>query len=129
MQTEVALAYNVLQTCEGKDLEVQIFNLKTNIKMKNRFSIDCLTLAFASLLLCAVFSCQLPDSDRSYNFNKQVEAGQTWYQFDTLNPYKTHHIDTFYVIEVKGDYAKVVWNGDTTSCKKNVVRCCGAVLK
>jgi hypothetical protein len=45
-----------LQTCEGKDLEVQIFNLKTNIKMKNRFSINRLTLAFASLLLAVVLS-------------------------------------------------------------------------
>lgn len=97
--------------------------------MKHKFSINRLTLACASLLLCAVFSCNSPNSDRSYNFNKQVEAGQTWYQYDTLNPYKEHHIDTFYVIEVKGDYAKVIWNGDTTSCKKNIVRCCGAVLK
>jgi len=97
--------------------------------MKNKFSINRLTLAFASLLLCAVFSCQLPNSDRSYNFNPEVEAGQTWYQYDTLNPYKQHYIDTFYVIEVKGEYAKVIWNSDTTSCKKNIVRCCGAVLK
>lgn len=95
--------------------------------MEDKISINRLALACASLLLCVVFSCQR--SDRSYNFNKQVEAGQTWYQYDTLNPYREHHIDTFYVIEVNGDYAKVVWNSDTTSCEKNIVSCCGAVLK
>jgi hypothetical protein len=46
---------NVSQTCEGKDLGVQIFNLKTNVNMKHKFSINRLTLAFASLLLSAVF--------------------------------------------------------------------------
>lgn len=97
--------------------------------MKHKFSINRLALACASLLLCVVFYCQLPSSDRSYNFNKQVEAGQTWYQYDTLNPYREHRIDTFYVIEVNGDYAKVVWNSDTTSFKKYTVSCCGAVLK
>ena len=86
------------------------------------------TLAIVICFLEVVFSCNLPNSDRSYNFHKQVESGQTWYQYDTLNPYKKHHIDTFYVIEVKGDYAKVIWNGDTTSCMKDIVRCCGAVL-
>ena len=47
---------NVLQTCEGRDLEIKIINLKTNINMKIKTSINRLTPAFASVLLAVVLS-------------------------------------------------------------------------
>lgn len=87
------LAYNVSQTCEGKDLQVQIFNLKKYNQMKHKFSINRLTLAFASLLLAVVFSsCKgkelehkiiLSKSNESF-FNEPLPDG--WCRFF----YKTH---------------------------------------
>lgn len=104
--------------------------LKNKHKMKHKFLINHLTLAFASLLLCVVFSScnndtNLPEAGlRSYNFNPKVEVGQTWVRVDTINPFKPASYDTIIVLEIKGAYSKVIWNSDTTSMETELVNCC-----
>ena len=66
---------------------------------------------------------------RSYNFNPKVEVGQTWVHIDSLNPFKPTRYDTFEVIDIKGRYAKVVWNGDTTSMETDLVNWRSKLLK
>jgi len=66
---------------------------------------------------------------RSYNFEPRVEVGQTWVRIDSLNPFKSTRYDTFEVIDIKGRYAKVVWNGDTTSMETDLVNWRSKLLK
>jgi hypothetical protein len=51
---------NVPQTCEGNEFKNEFINLKQNNNMENKFLINRLTLAFASLLLAAgISSCSI----------------------------------------------------------------------
>lgn len=58
----------------------------------------------------------------------EVKAGQTWLQ-PNEDPFRNVQYDTIKILEVRGEYAKVLW-GKTyeTSTKKKVVSCCGAIL-
>lgn len=80
-----------MQTCEGKDIDEQNFQLKTKIQMKYKFSINRLTLAFASLLLCVV-SCIEPKNNtlqenkpkRKYEVRLSNHIGSDWYECDSI---------------------------------------------
>jgi hypothetical protein len=64
----------------------------------------------------------LPDPGfRAYNFNPPVEIGQTWVRIDSLNPFKPIEYDTIIVIDMKGKYSKVIWNGYVTSMETKFV--------
>lgn len=51
----------------------------------------------------------------------KIEVGQVWVQIDSLDPFKPIQYDTIKVIDIKGDYSKIIWNGDTTSIKTGLV--------
>ena len=53
--------------------------------------------------------------------NEKIEKGQIWVSCDSLNPFKAKRYDTIEVLQVKGDFSKIVWNHDTTSVKNIII--------
>lgn len=51
----------------------------------------------------------------------EVKVGQVWVQIDSLDPFKPIQYDTIKVIEIKGDYAKIIWNGYLGSMETSLV--------
>ena len=60
--------------------------------------------------------------------SSEVEVGQIWTRIDSSNPFKPVIYDTIIVIETKGDYSRVIWNGDTTSMESELVKWRGEKL-
>lgn len=58
---------------------------------------------------------------RSFDFNPRVEIGQTWVGIDSSDPFQTVKYDTIIIIDMKGRYSKIIWNGDTTSMETDLV--------
>jgi hypothetical protein len=85
------------------------------------------------LLLCFIYvSCGKIETSNSVlisrYFSPPVKRGQIWVRLDSLNPFEPIKYDTLVVLEVKRNYAKVIWNGDTTSLKTEMVKCCNKRL-
>jgi len=81
-------------------------------------------------VMCCFYSCDIPDAGRrSYDFNTPVAIGQIWIKVDSLDPFMPIKYDTIKIIDMKGKYSKVVWNGDTTSMETDIVTWRRSILK
>lgn len=81
-----------------------------------------LAILFTVVIILSSISLSNYIVNRNNNPFIQVEAGQTWTRIDSLDPFEAKEYDTIVVLDIKRDYAKILWNGRESSMETRLVK-------